>query len=492
MVSPEQVSTVFRSIVRGSILTNVVGVAVVYSYLQFVAPGAYRNGSILDGVISLVAVVVYLVVALAVNVRVQRPPALFRGPGQDLSANEQRTVLTSASSAAAWVLGSWWCSIPLFVALNIGFGTPAGSIARIAVGILLGGMMTAAATYLIAERQLRGLVAVVLAGSPATGYPGPGIRSRLMLGWVVSSGVPMVAIALSPLARRGHADLTAPIIFLAAAGLGAGSLITRSVASAVTEPLTSIRMALDQVGRGSLDVQVPVDDSGEIGTLESGLNRMISGLRERERLQDLFGRHVGEAVALQALSTGNIALGGEQIDVSVLFVDLIGSTALATELPAPKVVEILNALFSCIVRAVDDEGGLVNKFEGDAALCIFGAPIRLSDHASHALRAARAMRALLVAEASNRPGLDAAIGVSTGEVVAGNIGTLDRYEYTVIGDPVNEAARLTELAKTFPARILASSTVVGRAGPAEAELWNVAGEQLLRGRREPTSLMTPG
>ena len=136
------------------------------------------------------------------------------------------------------------------------------------------------------------------------------------------------------------------------------------------------------------------------------------------------------------------------------------------------------------------EGGLVNKFEGDGALCVFGVPVPQPDHAERALRAARVLRRELLALAAARPGLDAAIGVSSGTVVAGNVGAEERFEYTVIGDPVNEAARLTEEAKHQLGRVLASDETIDRAGR-EGRRWLVADELHLRGRSAPTLAYQP-
>ena len=177
----------------------------------------------------------------------------------------------------------------------------------------------------------------------------------------------------------------------------------------------------------------------------------MAGLRERERLEDLFGRHVGEQVAREALEQG-VELGGETRDVAILFVDVIGSTGLAAEREPHEVVEALNAFFSVVIEVVAAHDGWVNKFEGDAALAVFGAPVPTDDPASSALAAGRELAARL----ADGVELEAAIGISAGEVVAGNIGEESRFEYTVIGDPVNEAARLTELAKDKPQRLLAS------------------------------------
>jgi adenylate cyclase len=215
---------------------------------------------------------------------------------------------------------------------------------------------------------------------------------------------------------------------------------------------------------------------------------MVDGLRERELLRDLYGRQVGVDVAREALERGTFELGGEEREVSVLFVDVIGSTRLAQRERPGRVVELLNEFFAIVVRVIHEHGGMVNKFEGDAALCVFGAPLPQDDHAARALAAARALRRELDAHVA---GFDAAIGVAGGAAVAGYVGAQDRFEYTVIGDPVNEASRLTELAKQHACRLLAAADTVDRAGTPEAEHWELDGEVVLRGRDEPTRLAMP-
>ena len=133
---------------------------------------------------------------------------------------------------------------------------------------------------------------------------------------------------------------------------------------------------------------VPVSASGEVGHLQQGFNAMVAGVRERERLQTLLGHHVGADVAELALQGD---LGSEQREASVLFIDVVGSTAMAERLQPAEVVGRLNDLFDVVVRVVESEGGLVNKFDGDGALCIFGAPTTIIDHATRALRAARTL-----------------------------------------------------------------------------------------------------
>jgi adenylate cyclase len=247
-----------------------------------------------------------------------------------------------------------------------------------------------------------------------------------------------------------------------------------------------VRAALARVEQGEVDVDVPVYDASEVGLLQAGFNRMVAGLRERERLRDLFGRHVGEDVARRALES-DIELGGELRTAAVLFVDIVGSTQLATETAPERVVDLLNRFFGIVVEVVESHGGWVNKFEGDAALCVFGVPVPDDDSAGRALAAARELAERL--RTGDVPA--AGIGVSAGEVVAGNIGASHRLEYTVIGDPVNEAARLTDLAKGEPGRVLASEAAVVAAGESEAAHWELGDEVELRGRGKPTRLARP-
>jgi adenylate cyclase len=255
----------------------------------------------------------------------------------------------------------------------------------------------------------------------------------------------------------------------------------------ISGPVRELRSAMKRVEAGDTDVTVAVDDGSEVGLLQAGFNRMVAGLRERDRVRDLFGRHVGEEVARSALGR-EVELGGELRDAAILFVDVVGSTAFASARDPHEVVETLNRFFEVVVEVVTLHGGWINKFEGDAALCVFGAPTEHPDAASAALAAGRELRRRLSVELD---GIDAAIGLSAGKVVAGNIGAAKRYEYTVIGDPVNEAARLTDLAKAEPCRLLASEAILSRASRREAGRWEFGEPVALRGRPATTRVAAP-
>ncbi|NDJ89946.1 adenylate/guanylate cyclase domain-containing protein [Mycolicibacter kumamotonensis] len=357
----------------------------------------------------------------------------------------------------------------------------------------LGAAATAIIGYLQSERVLRPVAVAALRGGAPENLLAPGVILRQLLTWLLSTGVPLLAIVLSVLAAKtsllnASADkLFTPILFMALAALGIGLVGTVLVSMSIADPLRQLRWALGEVQRGNYNAHMQIYDASELGLLQAGFNDMVRDLAERQRLRDLFGRYVGEDVARRALERGT-ELGGQERDVAVLFIDLVGSTQLASTRPPSEVVNLLNEFFRVVVEAVGRHGGFVNKFQGDAALAIFGAPIEHPDACSSALAAARELHdGLLPVLGSEEFG----IGVSAGRAIAGHIGARARFEYTVIGDPVNEAARLTELAKLEQGHVLASAVAVSGAVDSEALCWEVGEIVELRGRAVPTQLARP-
>lgn len=383
----------------------------------------------------------------------------------------------------------WLAACAVFLVANLDIGT------RFAVqmsgAVLVGGSATVATAYLLTMRLFRPATARVLEVAPPEHGWAAGVGEKAVFVWVLTTGVPLLGLVLM-VAFAGESGVPLDKLVLSGVVVGSGALVTGLFATvlfakSVGEPLCELTDALADVEKGDLSVSVTVDDAGEIGQLQAGLNSMVAALREREQLRDLFGRHVGVDVARLALQQG-VALGGEEREAAALFVDVVGSTRLATQRSPAEVVAALNRFFEVVVDVVAEHGGLVNKFEGDAALCVFGAPLELPDPAGSALAAARTMATRLRAEV---PDLDAGIGVSHGVVIAGNIGSTERLEYTVIGDPVNEAARLTEHAKQRPERVLASHRIVERAHADEGSRWRLVEPLLLRGRADLTTLAVP-
>jgi adenylate cyclase len=357
--------------------------------------------------------------------------------------------------------------------------------------VLLGGLTTCAIAFLLLERGMRPVVTRLREVLPEVTGIAPSVRGRLLLAWLLGSGIPLASIALTLVEQQNtdHTRLFILLGLLTGAGIVVGAYTSILAAGSVADPLRALHRTMERVANGDLDATVPIADSGEIGDLQLRFNRMTAGLREREHLRELFGRHVGTDVARYAMD--NTDLGGESREVSVLLVDLRGSTALTERLAPDQVVALLNDLFSAVVAAVEAEGGWANKFEGDGALCIFGAPMPQPDHAQRALRAARRLSADLEQLRRRHPDLDAGIGVASGSVVAGNIGSPHRYEYTVIGDPVNVAARLCELAKAAPGRVLVDAASVEAAAAEEKAHWESRGEVELRGRQRSATVYAP-
>ena len=410
--------------------------------------------------------------------------------GREPDPREHRLALRLPLYLAKAAAGTWAISAPIFFAINAPISVGFAAVA--AVTIVLGGLTNSALIYLQAERILRPATARALAARLPAEPAAPGVRGRLMIAWALGTGIPLLGLLILGIIGVAKSDVDAQ--YVAAAGitltsiaLAVGLAVTIFAARAIADPVTSVRAGLERVESGDLEAQVRVDDGSEVGLLQAGFNRMAEGLREREQLRDLFGRQVGKDVAQAALEQGT-RLGGEEREIAALFVDLVGSTSMALRMPPEEVVALLNRFFAIVVDVVEAEGGFVNKFEGDAALCVFGAPLGATDPAGDALRAARRLARRL---SDQVPEVDFGIGVSAGRAVAGNIGAEQRFEYTVIGDPVNEAARLCELAKQHRRRVLASEAALGLAADGERASWTVGKPVTLRGRDEPTPLASP-
>ena len=302
------------------------------------------------------------------------------------------------------------------------------------------GILVSTACYLLTEFALRPVAAQALEAGGSPRRLAPGIMGRTLTVWLLGSGVPVLGIIVTALLggvlldNLSKTQLAVAILVISTATLVFGFVLMWILAWLTATPVRVVRAALKRVEDGDLRGDLVVFDGTELGELQRGFNSMVDGLRERERVRDLFGRHVGREVALAA-ERDKPELGGEERHVAVVFIDVIGSTQLVTSRPAAEVVQLLNRFFAVIVEEVDRHHGLVNKFEGDAVLAVFGAPNHLDRPEEQALGAGRAIARRLESEV---PECKAGIGVTAGKAVAGNVGAKERFEYTVIGEPVND------------------------------------------------------
>jgi adenylate cyclase len=476
-------------------IAGTIGSAVVFTSIGFLIPiffDADQRGALARENLPIVIVGVFLL-GLAVMILFRREltrAVAWITEGRPPTDDEHRRTLRLPIRIAALDAGAWAIAGLTMAALNLHHG--AGFAGVVLAAIWLGGETTVALMYLLYERMLRPITALALAARLPRRSAALGIRQRLLFAWSLGTGVPILGVlvvGVVGVTKSGisPAQVGGACVFLGGVATATGLLATLMTAKAIADPVTAVQDAVDRLAGGELDAQVEIDDSSEVGRLQAGFNRMAEGLRERERIRDLFGRHVGRDVAAAALGSGT-RLGGEEREVGALFIDLTGSTALALAMPPTEVVRLLNRFFHVVIEVVEEEGGLVNKFEGDGALCVFGAPAPSDDPAGQALCAARMLAERLEREI---PEVGFGIGVSAGRAVAGNVGSEQRFEYTVIGDPVNEAARLCELAKEREQRIVASQAALNRASDEEAEAWSVDERTVLRGRLDATGLALP-
>lgn len=415
--------------------------------------------------------------------------------GDEPTQAQREAAMRLPGRQSAILVAAWGISGGIFLLLNRSGG--AKLLLPIALGVLLGGLAAAGTGMLLGQRTLRPIMrAATLGGEPQLAVPG--VYARLVLLWFICSAFPIAVIATLVVLRsygwliEKSASLDVPILVVSLAALVLGLPTMILTARSISDPIGEVVDAMAEVQHGRIGTYVGAYERSQIGRLQTGFNRMVTGLAERDRLRDLFGRHVGADVAQRAIEEG-ATLSGDVVEAAVLFIDLVGSTQLAESRAPQEVAGVLNDFFRIVVHAVDEHHGLINKFAGDAALAVFGAPLPSNDPAAAALATARALGTQL-----RRLPVDFGVGVSAGRVFAGNIGAENRYEYTVIGDAVNEAARLADLAKTAERRILCSAAAIEAAGPAERGHWAECYSTVLRGRSEatqvsaPTALSNPG
>ena len=339
--------------------------------------------------------------------------------------------------------------------------------------------------------ELRPTVAMVFAtGTPGTEGPYADAHGQWMSAWapvldadgeviavlqVDEDMASIIATFQAHLLESGLTGLLGILIALGAAGW---------LANGVARPIREVADATLRIEQGDYSIQLSEARDDEVGALARSINRMTRGLAEREQLRNMFGKYMAAQVVRQLLEDGELSLEGELREVTVLLSDIRGYTALTEELGAQEVVALLNEYFGILVDAAVQCEGVIDKFMGDAMLCWFGAPVPQEDHREKGLEAARAMLERLGHWNADRvarglPAVATGIGLATGCVVVGNIGSPQRLEYTAIGDAVNLASRLC--GKAGAGEILVTSTIRDVASVVMEDL----GALDVKGVREP-------
>ena len=283
--------------------------------------------------------------------------------------------------------------------------------------------------------------------------------------WAVSASVcpigSLLLLLFAPASPGTNPQLFG--VFVGVIGIGFALFSALLIGRSVSKPVNELRGAAHAVTQGRLDVQVPLRRADEFGALIGEFNRMVTELREKERLRQTFGAHVGRKAAEEILSR-DPGLGGTEQEITVMFVDIRSFTARSAQLSPTKTVGLLNEFLRVTVEAVErDHGGMINKFLGDGFMALFGIGRDDRDHADQALAAARTIQQTMERLNTERVGrgddaIHIGIGINTGPAIVGSIGSPDRMEFTVIGNTVNVASRIEALNKTLSTTLLVSKS----------------------------------
>ncbi|MEE2851940.1 MAG: adenylate/guanylate cyclase domain-containing protein [Actinomycetota bacterium] len=413
----------------------------------------------------------------------------------DRAAALEETYRYSRKSSAltVWATGVW------AAALSVVVGAIAGASWTRLVQYGIRGAVIGIAVQLIAFHSIleamQRPVRIALADGTGIGDSLP--RSRPS--FATRSNVSMLAAAFAyAVAGAMCATVLAPVSDAPILSAAIGCALTVVFAVPVTvgigfshslQPIRDLAKGAERVAAGDYGQRLPVVQDDDLGALAASFNRMQTGLAERQRLQGAFGTYVDPVLAARLLQQGDDVFTGERREVTVMFVDIRDFTPFAEANSAEDTVTRLNALFEIVVPAVVDAGGHVNKFLGDGALAVFGAPNDLANHADAAVTAAVLIQRLVAQRFGDE--LRIGIGVDTGKVIAGTIGGGSKLEFTLIGDAVNVAARVEQLTKITGDAILLTGSCVEALTSRPPGLLN-RGAHALKGKSAEVQVFTLG
>ncbi len=432
----------------------------IFLFWSFLVVGVEGSSRYLQAaVVTLVALLALNVFAAAAARGVYRPVERWAA-GHDVDrATALKATYGFARTAASRTL---WSSAVCFGLMSVVVGALAGASGQRLIQYAILGAAIGGVTQLIGVHSLLEAVArparLAISGDTGIGDSLPRARptiatwsSMTVLGtaFVFSVDSAMLVSAIVGVSPE-------PLLFLGVGGamtVGFGIPITVGVGFAPSmRPIRDLAEGTERVAAGDYRRRIPVVQDDDLGVLAASFNRMQAGLAERQRLQAAFGTYVDPGLATRLLEQGDDVFTGERREVTVMFVDIRDFTPFAEANTAEDTVARLNALFEIVVPAVVEAGGHVNKFLGDGALAVFGAPNELADHADAAVNAAVLIQRLVAEQFGGA--LHIGIGINTGVVIAGTIGAGGKLEFTLIGDTVNVAARVEQLTKTTGDTIL--------------------------------------
>lgn len=378
--------------------------------------------------------------------------------------------------------------LPVFHLMVAGTGEPLHEdfALHLVVATVIAALITITIAFFLVELLLQSLIFPgMFEAASATEVPGAiplSLGSRgLLLSLAACVGPILMLLLLGWVDDDQRGDVNHFRLAVGSLGIGFGLVGAWLLGRMVLPPVRALHQAARAVSQGRLDGEIDMVRADEFGTLIEEFNRMLGELRDKQRLRETFGLHVGQAAAKQILAL-DPGLGGYSQEVTVLFCDIRGFTASSASRPAVEVVARLNRFLGAMVDIVESRhGGMINKYLGDGFMALFGTGGAEAAHAHAAILAAREM---LDADIDFAIG----IGIHSGQAVVGNIGSPQRLEYTAIGDTVNLAARLEGLTKTLEIPLLFSGAIRQQLPPDIGV--RPLGQHMLRGQPEPVEVYT--
>jgi adenylate cyclase len=443
-------------------------------------------------VVSEALVSLALVYTLAKAIKMAKPLSDWLRGGRD-PAGALDAWKTAISMPRRLVFMSGWkpfaiISLPSAVFYTAELDLPAYSALILVAGACVAVAYAGVLHFFASELFLRPVVEDIarllprdFAGEPA-GVP---LRWKLLGALPILSVVTgVVTSGLSTDGTTSLNDLGFDVVVAMAIAFTVALEMTILITKSVVGPVNDLLEATKRVRQGDLEARVPVTSGDEMGTLAGSFNEMMQGLSEREALRQAFGSYVDPDVAERVLEEGEL-IEGQEREVTVMFVDVRDFTPFAERSSARETVTFLNDFFEAVVPVVGRNGGHANKFLGDGLLCVFGAPERRRDHADCGLDCARDVAAEVDKRFGGRIGIG--IGLNSGPVVVGSVGGGGRLEFSVIGDPVNVAARVEAVTRETGDTILITEATRALLERSDGEL-QPRGSMELKGKSEPVPL----
>ena len=379
-------------------------------------------------------------------------------------------------------------ALPVAVAYTIHLDLPWYSAGIIFAAALVSVAYAAVLQFFASEVFLRPVIEDIVTRLPPDW---PGHPVGVPLRWKLLGALPLInvitGVVVSGLSTTGDAslqDLGLDVLVAVVVAFTISMELTVLLTKSTLGPVDDLLKATNRVKEGDLEARVPVTSGDELGQLAGSFNQMLDGLYEREQLREAFGSYVDPDVVERVLAEGEL-LEGQEVEVTILFVDVRDFTPFAERSSARETVAFLNKFFEVIVPVLLEHGGHANKFVGDGLLGVFGAPERLPDHADRALDAA--CEAVTAIERRFGGDVHIGIGLNSGPVVVGSVGGGGRLEFAVIGDAVNVASRVEKATRETGDTVLLTeatrSLLTRPAVPLEER-----GEIDLKGKSDPVPL----